>query len=59
MGKSSRDASSSCTMKFLVLLIVFSVISWSSMSSALAMSDVEGIFSSALFSAMAVEVLVP
>ena len=42
MGNISEDVSSSCSMILLVLLAAFSVISWSSMSSALAKSDVEG-----------------
>ena len=53
MGKSSEDFLLSCSMRFSVLLPTFSIYPWSSMSSTLATSDVEGISSSALFSAMA------
>ena len=47
MGKSSEDSPSSWEMRFSMLLDAFFVISWSSISSALATSDVEGISSSA------------
>ena len=42
MGKSLEDSPSSCTMRSSVLLAAFFIISWSSMSSTLATSDVEG-----------------
>ena len=53
IGNISDDVPSNCSMRLLVLLTAFSVISWSSMSFALAKSDVEGSSSSTLFSLMA------
>ena len=53
MSKYSEDSSSYCTLRFSMLLATFSIISWSSMSFALATADVEGISSSALFRATA------
>ena len=49
----SQCTPSSCWMRFSLLLDAFSMISWSSMSSTLTMSDIEGSFSLALFSATA------
>ena len=58
MGKSLEDSPSSHAMRFSVLLAVFSVISWSSMSSALAMSNVEGSSSPAFFIITAFQTIV-
>ena len=53
MGKSLEDSPSSYSVRFSVLFATFSRISWSLMSSALPMSNVEGSPSSTLFSIMA------